>query len=234
MKVIRDWVFSIPLLVAFGLILGIGHIVGLVTLRFSFDAYERSMVTLQVALIKAFKIAGVDVDIEGEEHLGTRGDYVFISNHQSMFDIPIFGGILRTQMPRFVSKQSLAKGIPTVSLYLRKGGNALIDRRDKEQALTAISEMGEWCQNRGVSAVIFPEGTRSRDGSLGDYRVPGAAALLAAASTLPVVPTTIDGSWIVFRNNMFPVPFGTKVRVRLGTPIERTDPGRTDRGTPTA
>ena len=70
--------------------------------------------------------------------------------------------------------------------------------------------------------MIFPEGTRSRDGSVGTYRVTGVAALMDGAPELAIVPTVIDGSWKVFAHNMLPVPFGTRVRVRFGEPISRS------------
>ena len=221
MTKIRDWLFSIPLLIAFGLVMGVGEIVGRITLLFGMVPYERAMASLQASLISIFRIAGVSVEIEGRERLAPTGGYIFVSNHQSMFDIPIFGGILRSHLPRFVSKKSLAKGIPTVSLYLKRGGNALIDRGDRAQALEAIADMGRMCEERDVGAVIFPEGTRSRDGSLGEWKSAGLAALMEAAPTLEIVPTAIDGSWKVFEHNMMPVPFGTDVRVRFGEPIAR-------------
>lgn len=222
MRTVRDWFFSIPTLVAFGLILGIGELVSRFTLLFGMGPYEQMMARLQRALIWAFSLSGVSVDVEGRENLASSGGYIFVSNHQSMFDIPIFGGILSNYLPRFVSKRSLANGLPTVSLYLRAGGHALIDRGDRAQALTAIADMGAWCEDRGVAAVIFPEGTRSRDGSLGSWKVAGLEALLGAAPDLQIVPTVIDGSWRVFANNMMPVPFGTDVKVRVGVPIDRS------------
>ena len=221
MRKLRDWFFSIPLLIGFGIIMGLGEIVGRFTLLFGMGPYERVMASLQASLISLFRIAGVSVEIEGRERLAPTGGYIFVSNHQSMFDIPIFGGILRSHLPRFVAKKSLAKGIPTVSLYLKRGGNALIDRGDRAQALEAIADMGRMCEERDVGAVIFPEGTRSRDGSLGDWKGAGLAALMQAAPTLEIVPTAIDGSWKVFAHNMMPVPFGTDVRVRFGEPIAR-------------
>jgi 1-acyl-sn-glycerol-3-phosphate acyltransferase len=147
--------------------------------------------------------------------------YILLSNHQSLFDVPIFGGLLITNYPKYVAKRELGRWLPAVSFNLTHGGNALIDRNDPRQALRAIKQLGTECQERNTAVVIFPEGTRSRDGTLGDFRPSGTVTLLKAAPDLAVVPTTIDGSWELLRNKMFPVPFGTKIRVRFGEPIER-------------
>ncbi len=222
MRWIRDWVTSIMTLAAFGYVLVKGEIMGRLALRRSMDAYEASVGRLQYDLIRAFRLSGVEVAVEGVDRVHGRRGYIFVSNHQSMFDIPIFGGILRDHKARYVAKRSLAKRIPSVSLYLNRGGNAVIDRGDPAQAVEAITRMGQMCQERDVAAVIFPEGTRSRDGSLGGYRTTGLAALMAAAPDLPIVPTVIDGSWQVFEHNMLPVPYGVGVRVRFGDPIPRS------------
>lgn len=221
MNRVRDWFFSIPTLAAFGLTLVWYDIRGRLALRSGLRAFEKAMASLQSSLLKVFAISGVRVTFEGRDGFADEGGFLFISNHQSMLDVPMFGGALTKNYPKYVAKRELAKGIPAVSLNLQRGGNALINRGDREQALEAIAELGRMCQERDVSAVIFPEGTRSRDGSLGSYRSGGAVALLAAAPDLPVIPTVIDGSWLVFRNNMMPVPYGTPVRVRFGEPIAR-------------
>lgn len=223
MTKLKDWFFSIPTLVAFGLTLAFYDLRGRLALRRGLRAFEEVMADLQAALLRVFRISGVTVSVEGVDRFGDDGGFIFISNHQSMYDVPIFGGILARNYPKYVAKRELAKGIPSVSLNLRRGGNALIDRGDREQAIAAIAEMGRMCEERDVSAVIFPEGTRSRDGSLGPYRTAGASALLEAAPELQVIPTVIDGSWRVFARNMLPVPYGTSVRVRFGEPIERTE-----------
>lgn len=221
MRLIKDWFFSILTLVVFGLTFVYYDIKGRLALRRGPEAFDRTMATLQRKLIDSFRISGVKVTIEGLEKVDGGTAFIFVSNHQSMFDVPIFGGLLPGKFPKYVAKASLAKGIPAVSLNLRSGGNALIDRGDRAQALEAIAEMGRTCEQRQVSAVIFPEGTRSRDGSVGEYRVGGLEALMDAAPTMPVVPIAIDGSWKVFENNMFPIPYGTPVRVSIGEPIER-------------
>ena len=218
---LRDWIFSIPTLVAFGLTLVWYDTRGRIALRTGLRSFENVMADLQAALLKVFAISGVAVQFEGRDRFADRGGFLFISNHQSMFDVPIFGGALTENYPKYVAKSELARGIPSVSLNLKRGGNALINRGDREQAIEAIAEMGRACEERDVSAVIFPEGTRSRDGSLGAFRTGGAMALLEAAPNLSVIPTVIDGSWKVFRDNMLPVPYGTAVRVRFGEPIAR-------------
>ena len=69
--------------------------------------------------------------------------------------------------------------------------------------------------------MIYPEGTRARAGELGRFRPAGALALLGAALEVPVVPIAIDESWRLLRFNLLPVPFGTRIRVHIGDPIER-------------
>lgn len=220
---IKDWYFSIMTVVAFGLTLVYYDIKGRFALRKGPRVFEKVMAALQKRLLGVFGISGVVVDVEGQEGLAARGGYIIVSNHQSMFDVPIFGGILTENYPKYVAKSSLANGIPSISLNLKHGGSALIDRGDRQQAVEAISEMGRMCQERDVSAVIFPEGTRSRDGSLGTYRRSGLAALMRSAPDLPIVPAVIDGSWRVFAHNMLPVPYGTSVRIRFGEPIPRVE-----------
>jgi 1-acyl-sn-glycerol-3-phosphate acyltransferase len=144
-----------------------------------------------------------------------------ISNHQSMFDVPIFGALLFTNFPKYVAKRSLARWIPSISYNLRRGGNAIIDRRDADQALGAIRQLAAEVEARGVSAVIFPEGTRARHGELGTFRPRGSLELLRAAPKTAILPVVIDGSWRLLRHNMFPIPYGIRVRVSIGAPIAR-------------
>jgi 1-acyl-sn-glycerol-3-phosphate acyltransferase len=130
--------------------------------------------------------------------------------------------LLRSHFPKYVSKRSLARWIPSVSYNLRRGGHVLIDRSDAASAVAAIRELGERVHAGRCSAVIFPEGTRARHGGLGEFRRAGLAALLDAAPDTPVVPMAIDESWRLLRHNYLPVPFGTRVRVHIGRPIPRS------------
>ncbi len=221
MKRIRDWLFSVPTVAAFGLTLGVFHLIGLCALPFGQRPFEKVMAGLQKTLVAVFRISGIRVVTEGKDGFASDGGFIFVSNHQSIYDVPIFGGLLPQNYPKYVAKKELARGLPSISLNLRYGGNALIDREHRDQAMGAITEMASEAERRDVSVVIFPEGTRSRAGELGDFRVGGLAAIMEAAPNLPVIPTAIEGSWRVFQRNMFPIPYGTKVRVRFGEPMFR-------------
>ena len=218
---VRDWIFTIPFLLAFGLVLGVFDPLQRIARLFGSRPHEIVAGALQVALLWAFRICGTRLRVERSEAVKPWTPYVVIANHQSMFDVPIFGGVLFSNFPKYVSKRSLARWIPSISYNLRRGGNALIDRGDAEQALPAIRELGARLLARGVSAVIYPEGTRSRAGEIRSFKSRGTLELLRAAPGVPVVPVAIDESWKLLRYNLLPVPFGTQVRVYVGAPIER-------------
>jgi 1-acyl-sn-glycerol-3-phosphate acyltransferase len=179
---------------------------------------------LQKALTASLRLCGTRFHVERDKALASGRPALFVSNHQSMLDIPILGALLSTHYLKFVSKRELARRwIPSISYNLRRGGNALIDRGDRADAVEAIRRLGqEEVAGRGVSAVIFPEGTRARGGVLGPFRPQGTFALMAAAPDAPVVHVAIDDSWRLLKDGLRPVPFGTRVRVFIGAPIERS------------
>ena len=221
MRKIVDWIFTIPFLILFGLILAIFEPIARIARLFGLRPMEVTMGIMQKALLGAFFVGGTRLEVERSDKVLPRTGYIIISNHQSMFDVPIFGGLLFSNYPKYVSKKELGRWLPSVSFNLTHGGNALIDRRDPAQAKAAIRELGEACEDRNVAVVIFPEGTRSRDGRLKSFRAGGIRELLDAAPNLPVVPATIDGAWKLLKNKLFPIPFGTKVRVRFSDPLQR-------------
>lgn len=223
MRRLRDWILTVPFLTLFGLTLLVFDVVGRVVRPFSLRAFEGVMAALQWTLMRLFGICGTKLIVERDPGVEPSTGYAVISNHQSLFDIVIIGGQLFSNYPKYVAKRELGRGLPSISLNLRRGGNAIIDRDDREQAVQAITEMASTAQRRGVSVVIFPEGTRSRDGAIKTFKTGGAEALLSAADRLPVVPAAIDGAWRLLVHNMMPVPFGTTVRVAFGAPIPRSE-----------
>jgi 1-acyl-sn-glycerol-3-phosphate acyltransferase len=220
-RVLRDWFFTLPFLAVFGLILLVFDVAQRIARLFGRRPHEYVVGALQWSLLRAFAICGARLQVERSPHVRPHTPYMIVANHQSMFDVPIFGALFFTNFPKYVSKQSLAKWIPSISYNLRRGGNALIERGDPEQAVGAIQRLAAEVCRRGVSAVIFPEGTRARDGEIGKFRPRGTLALLDAAPETAVVPVGIDGSWHLLRHNLLPVPFGVAVHVWIGDPIPR-------------
>lgn len=219
MRLIRDWVFTIPFLIAFGFGFGFFDLLGRAVRPFSLRGFEYVMAMLQRYLMATFRICGTSIIVERSPLIQPRTGYAVVSNHQSLLDIVMIGGLLFTNFPKYVAKKELSRGIPSISLNLRWGGNALIDRTDRNQAFRAIKEMAKRAQERNVSVVIFPEGTRSADGHLKEFKRGGMAMMLSAADQLPIIPTAISGSWRL--HNMFPVRFGSTVRIRFFDPISR-------------
>jgi 1-acyl-sn-glycerol-3-phosphate acyltransferase len=216
-----DWLLTLPFLVAFGSILLVFDPLQRVARLFGPRPHEIVVGWLQASLVGAFHLCGTRLEVERSPGVRRSAPYLLIANHQSMFDIPILGALLFTNYPKYVSKRELGSWIPSISYNLRRGGNTLIDRDDRVQAVEAIRALGERAQARGVSVVIYPEGTRSRAGELRPFKPAGAITLLQAAPALEVVPVTIDESWRLLCHNLFPVPYGTRIRVRLGDPIPR-------------
>ena len=138
-----------------------------------------------------------------------------------MFDIPIFGALLFRNYPKYISKRELAQWLPSISFNLRRGGHAIIDRDDRGGRVAAIRELAAQVRERGITAVIFPEGTARGTACSARSSPPGALALLDEAPDVPVVVVAIDESWRLLRFNLLPIPFGTRVRVRIGAPIAR-------------
>lgn len=214
------WLVTVPFLVSFGLVLLVYDIAGRVVRPFSLTGFEWVMAALQRSLVAVFRIFGTRIQVDRHPSVQPRTGYVVISNHQSMLDIALIGGILFSNLPKYVAKAELGRWIPSVSLNLKQGGHALIDRQDTLQALTAIRDFGKRVQDRNRSAVIFPEGSRSRDGRLQPFKRAGARALLEAADLMPAVPVAIQGSWQL--NRLWPFTPGARVKIWIGRPLERT------------
>jgi 1-acyl-sn-glycerol-3-phosphate acyltransferase len=216
-----DWTFTVPFLIVFGLVLGIFDPLQRIARIFGPRPHEIVVGLLQRSLIGAFRICGTRLEVERSGAVESWTPYLVISNHQSMFDVPIFGALLFSNFPKYVAKRELARWIPSISYNLRRGGNAVIDRRDRHQAVAAIRTLAAEVEHRKVSAVIFPEGTRARRGEIGPFKARGTLELLRAAPNTAILPVTIDGSWRLLRHNLMPVPFGVRVRVSIAAPIDR-------------
>jgi 1-acyl-sn-glycerol-3-phosphate acyltransferase len=218
---VLSWLTTLVFLPAVGGVLVVFDVAQRAAWLFSARAQEYVAGAVQWVLVRTFGICGTRLLVERDPELQSWTPYIIVSNHQSMFDIVILGSLLFSNFPKYISKRSLGRWIPTVSFNLRVGGHVLIDRGDAPQAIVAIRALGRRVREGRCSAMIFPEGTRARVGELGRFKPAGTLALLEEAPATPVVPVTIDESWRLLRHNYLPVPFGTRVKVHLGAPIAR-------------
>ncbi len=131
---------------------------------------------------------GVRVHAVGVERLVPNGTYVFVSNHQSIYDIPILFWTLPHQL-RIIAKESLGR-FPFLGWHLRRTGHMLVDRRRPDRG--KIFSWAGRLHADGLSLIVFPEGTRSRDGRVARFK--GGSFYLALEAGLPVVPISIVGS----------------------------------------
>lgn len=221
MRPILDWLGTIVFMVAFGLTLLVYDVACRVTFLIGRRPSDYVMGALQTTLIWAMRLANIRIEVERSPLIKPHTSYIIVSNHQSMFDIPVFGWQFFTNFPKYISKLELAKWIPAISVQLRKGGHALIDRKDRESAVKAIHKLAHEIVERGVSAVIYPEGTRARSGELAPFKPVGTLTLLKEAPLTPVVPVCIDSSWRIMQHKMLPIPWGVRMRFWAGDPIER-------------
>ena len=135
------------------------------------------------------RTAGVSVTVYGLERIDREKPYVFVANHQSTFDIFAILGRLPVQF-RWLAKQELF-AVPVLGLAMRGIGHIPIDRRDRRKAVESLNAAADQVR-AGTSIVVFPEGTRSRDGVLQDFKRGG--FVLATKSKQPIVPISISGS----------------------------------------
>ena len=145
---------------------------------------------------------------------------IIVSNHQGMNDIPPIAWFMRKYHPKFVSKIELGKGIPSVSYNLTHGGSVLINRKDSEQALAALKGFGRYIEKNNYSAVIFPEGTRSKDGVPKRFSEKGLKTLIECAPSAYVVPMTINNCWKLNKYGKFPLGLGLKISFEIHEPIK--------------
>jgi len=217
-----DWLFTPLFLLAFGVTLLVFDPLQRLARLLGRRPQEVVAGALQLCLMWTLRLCGTRLSVERDASVAPHTPYILIANHQSMFDVPMVGALLFTNYPKYVSKRELSRWIPSISYNLRRGGNCLIDRSDRDQAEEAIRELGRRSQERGVSVVIYPEGTRARCGAMGRFKRAGTLALLDAAPNLDVVPVAIDGSWRLLAHNLLPIPFGVRVRIRFCAPLSRS------------
>ena len=159
----------------------------------------------------------VRVKVSGREKINKKTSYVFVANHQGAFDIWAIYCYLNHNF-KWLMKKSL-ENIFMVGKACRIGGHVFVDQNN----LTSIRETINDARSKlkdGMSLVIFPEGSRSHDGSMSDFK--RGAFLLASEFNVPVVPITIDGAYKVMPRSTYNINPGV-IKLTIHDPFEPVD-----------
>jgi 1-acyl-sn-glycerol-3-phosphate acyltransferase len=204
----------------FGLCLVVFHPIQWICLNlFGYQAHKKSVDYMNFWLLRCTNILGTTYSFEGREMIPKNVPLIIVANHQSLYDIIAIIWFMRRWHPKFVSKKELGKGIPSVSYNLRHGGSVLIDRKDPKQAIPAIKGLSEYIEKRSRSAVIFPEGTRSKTGKPKEFAQSGLKILCKYAPSAYVVPVTINNSWKIVKYGFFPLGLGNRLTFTVHEPM---------------
>jgi 1-acyl-sn-glycerol-3-phosphate acyltransferase len=165
-------------------------------------------------------VSGVRVRVEGLENAPVDSPRIYISNHQSWFDV----WALAAKLPghyRFVAKKELAR-IPVFGQAWKAAGHICVDRGDRDSAIRSLEEAGNLMRSDGSAVVIFVEGTRSPTGNLLPFKK--GAFMLALHTSVDLIPVGVAGSRAILPKGGFIVRRGT-ITVRIGEPIRVAEYG---------
>lgn len=224
MQKIISYPISVIYYLCFGLCLAIFHPIQWMCLNlFGYQAHKKSVDYLNFCLLKCTNLVGTTYTVKGVDGIPKGAPIIFVANHQSMYDIVAMIWYFRRFHCKFVSKKELGSGIPSVSFNLRHGGSVLIDRKDPKQAIPVIKGLSEYIEKNTRSAVIFPEGTRSKTGVPKEFAQSGLKILCKYAPSAYVVPVSINNSWKMVRYGMFPVGLGNHITLTAHQPMAVKD-----------
>lgn len=189
---------------------------------FGKKALHNSVTLLQFFLMRCYNILGIRFTFNNKHSINLNQPIIIVANHQSIADIPPIMWYMRKLHPKFISKIELGKGIPSVSYNLRHGGAALINRKNPRQAITALLDFSKQLNATNGTAVIFPEGTRSKDGIPKTFQKRGLQILFKNMPSAIVVPISINNSWKAVRYGKFPMGLGAHIIFTVHKPLKIT------------
>jgi 1-acyl-sn-glycerol-3-phosphate acyltransferase len=163
--------------------------------RRHYDRFARAQAQGARYILAAARLyAGFKVIIDSALEGPLPAQFMILSNHQSLADIPILAYVFARHMVGFVAKRELRHGIPAVSVALRKGKHALISRRGAfSTARRELVKMARYARE-GVCPVVFPEGTRSRSGRVRPFHSAAVRTILNEQA-MPIISVAVDGGY---------------------------------------
>jgi 1-acyl-sn-glycerol-3-phosphate acyltransferase len=180
--------------------------------RVTIERSDRRLADWSRSLVRR---ADIDLTVEGLSHVPRDRACVYMSNHQSHYDIPILFSIFPGTL-RMVAKAELFR-VPIFGRAMREAGFVRVTRSgDRADAMEAMRECSA-ALARGVNVWLAPEGTRSPDGRLGKFKKGG--FILARDAGAEIVPVAIDGSRDILPKRSKVIQRGARVRVTFGAPM---------------
>lgn len=186
---------------------------------FGYQAHKKSVDIFNLCLLRCLNILGTQIVFDNKFALDKNVPHIIVANHQSLYDISPIIWYLRKLHPKFISKKELGKGIPSISYNLRHGGSILIDRKNPRQALPEIKRFSHYLNETKHAAVIFPEGTRSKNGMPRKFSPNGLKMLFKFCPEAVIVPVTINNAWKLQKYGNFPLNIGIKLVCKVQEPI---------------
>jgi len=221
MQKILAYPLTILYFICFGLTLVIFHpIQWFCKTIFGYQSHTISVVWLQFFIMRSLNVLVTTFSFTNLYSIEKDIPLIIVANHQSMYDIPPLIWYMRKHHVKFISKKELGKGIPSVSYNLRHGGSVLIDRKDTVGSIEAIENFAKRIEKNKWAAVIFPEGTRSRDGKPKPFKTKGLLTMIKRTPNAVIVPVTINNSWKTLRYGKFPMGLGAHISFTVHKPIQ--------------
>ena len=180
----RTVFYLIPAIALYTIVLGAASIASSLFDRRGYFAHRCARAWSWLIL----KTTGVRVTVDGLDRITPATTYVFVSNHQSIYDTPVVFASLPYQL-RIIAKESLAY-FPVLGWHLRRGGHLFVDRKHPDRA--GILKRWRALVSEGLSLIIYAEGTRSADGRVARFKA--GSFLLAIEAQLPIVPVAVIGT----------------------------------------
>lgn len=206
---------------AYASLLVIFHPLQWIAIRFFGRKTHKALVDfLNILLIKSLLLTGNRVRFTFEKAIPENVPLIFVANHQSVYDIPPLIWYLRKYAIRFVGKKELGNGTPSITINLRHNGSVLIDRSKPHLAIPQLQEFGKSLYKNNDAGLIFPEGTRSRNGIPKPFKTKGLQTIMQQIPNGYVLPITINNSWKVLKYGTFPIGLGNIVTFYTHSPIK--------------
>tara|TARA_B100001029_G_C15029491_1_gene435924 strand:+ start:659 stop:1384 length:726 start_codon:yes stop_codon:yes gene_type:complete len=159
--------------------------------------------------------SGIETEVEGLNKISYNKQYIFVSNHESMLDIPVSLSLLPYNII-FLTKKELFN-IPLFGLAMHSVGMIKVDRKNREKAKISVKEALMSLNKKNISVLVYPEGTRSKPNELLKFKK--GSFILAIQSGLPIVPITIINTGLNLPTKSLILKDKQKIKLKIHKPI---------------